>query len=104
MQTQGQCGSGGKEIPRVSSLRSLDETEDEVRDAYGEDEAVVSNPRGSGPPPHPWASRVASPPHPKSSPRPGAPHPKSSPPKVNVSPAPGSAIKLPFFHKRKNLL
>ena len=41
--------------------------------------SLSSNPRGAGPPPHPWASRVASPPHPKASPRPGAPHPKSSP-------------------------
>ena len=41
--------------------------------------SLSSNPRGGGPPPHPWASRVASPPHPKSSPRPGASHPKSSP-------------------------
>ena len=45
--------------------------------------SLSSNPRGGGPPPHPWASRVASPPHPKSSPRPGAPHPKSSPYKIS---------------------
>ena len=31
--------------------------------------SLSSNPRGGVPPPHPWASRVASPPHPKSSPR-----------------------------------
>ena len=54
------------------------------------------------PPPHPWASRVASPPHLKSSPRPVAPHPKSSPSKIDVSPAPGFATdEETFSHTNK---
>ena len=68
--------------------------------------STLKQSRGGGPPPHPWASRVASPPHVTPSHHRGLEHPTPSHHllKINVSPAPGFATDEETFSQTKEFV